>query len=131
MPNSARESTYVASTYTNRYTTGYNSTNNRAGYAAASSGDQSKQYGGSAYGYASVTGGKSSTPSLHEQSGQTGLRNLGNTCFMAAALQCLSHTPELSRYFRDGSFRKDLNRTNPIGCNGKLAEAYVAALVLN
>lgn len=31
--------------------------------------------------------------------GCTGIRNLGNTCYMAAALQCMQHVEELSHYF--------------------------------
>ncbi|WOG98248.1 hypothetical protein DCAR_0417589 [Daucus carota subsp. sativus] len=54
--------------------------------------------------------------------GLTGLLNLGNTCFMNSAVQCLVHTPKFVDYFL-GDFKKDLNFENPLGMNGKLALA--------
>ncbi|CAJ0602458.1 unnamed protein product [Cylicocyclus nassatus] len=56
--------------------------------------------------------------------GACGLQNLGNTCFMASALQCLSNVPELTEYFLSNRYIADINERNPLGTHGELARAY-------
>ena len=59
--------------------------------------------------------------------GACGLTNLGNTCYINSALQCISYFPLLRSYLLSGKFLAagDLNKDNPLGTDGVLLEGFV------
>jgi ubiquitin carboxyl-terminal hydrolase 8 len=62
------------------------------------------------------------------QIGVSGLKNLGNTCYMNAPIQCLSATVPFARFFTEGRWKTGVNFTNPLGSKGKLTEAFAKLL---
>jgi ubiquitin carboxyl-terminal hydrolase 8 len=48
----------------------------------------------------------------YKTKGLSGLCNLGNTCYMNSALQCLSHTMNLTHYFLSRKYEEDISKTN-------------------
>eukprot|EP01012_Entosiphon_sulcatum_P057250 TRINITY_DN80989_c0_g1_i1.p1 TRINITY_DN80989_c0_g1~~TRINITY_DN80989_c0_g1_i1.p1 ORF type:complete len:631 (-),score=80.81 TRINITY_DN80989_c0_g1_i1:41-1933(-) len=54
----------------------------------------------------------------------SGLANLGNTCFMNSALQCLVNTPGLYDHFMADEYKRNINTANRFGTKGQLSHAF-------
>lgn len=57
-----------------------------------------------------------------------GLQNLGNTCFMNSALQCLLNCEQLSKFLLTVNLSSIINKSNLLGTKGKLAISYYELL---
>lgn len=63
----------------------------------------------------------------------SGLKNLGNTCYMNSSLQCMIGTKELTNYLLQGLYHQFVAKDSKLGSRGKLTNEYqkLAKLMLS
>ena len=61
---------------------------------------------------------------VKQQAGMAGLQNLGNSCYMNAAVQCLSHTMPLRTLLLDAAYKEAINKENILGSKGVVVTAF-------
>lgn len=60
--------------------------------------------------------------------GRQGLANIGNTCYMNSALQCLSNMDVLRAYFLKEVFKYEINFENAMGSKGEVVTRFAELL---
>lgn len=56
---------------------------------------------------------------LTKRKGLVGITNMLNTCYISAAIQCLSHSMQLTEYILSNQWKSEINTLNRIGSGGR------------
>lgn len=95
-----------------------NNWNARSQSASRTSGANGNADGISNYGGGALNR-RSNTPGKPPVAGACGLVNVGNTCYLNSAVQCLSHTPLVRAYLLSDMWAAEVNKYNPLGTQVK------------
>ena len=63
-----------------------------------------------------------------KQRGVVGLKDLGNISFINTIIQCLAQSPQLTQIFLNNDYQQDINKNNPLGYSGRIAQTYAMLL---
>ncbi|KAH9512955.1 Ubiquitin carboxyl-terminal hydrolase 15, partial [Bulinus truncatus] len=120
-PRQAKSASTYSSNYSSPRGSGYSGASGSSNYDSGNQVSSTNVYSSnSANNYYNSYSDRSGS----SKPGLCGLANLGNTCFMNSALQCMLNVSRLTEYMLSNKWEKELNKENPLGMKGEIAITY-------